>query len=185
MRRARHAAISADRDQRTKEAFDNVSTAIADLIGPEGPIRPSVPIGRLTASEIGWIGAASVSAFVFSRAAQAAAEGWDSERAIHTTGLTPDPWACGAVAAILPKLAKACPDAPWASPIGDWSKDDVVALLIAAYGLIQRALAARDAVENASDAPRADVLERELNAAAGNGLLTAVEQRELDTGVPF
>jgi hypothetical protein len=180
MRKAQHAAIAAERDRATKEAFDAVDTAVKGLVGPEGPIRPSVPVGRLTTSEIGWIGSSAVSAWVWSRAAQAALEGLDAERLIHTTGLEPDPWTCGAVAAILSQLADKCPDAPWASPVGEWPKEAVVALLIAAFNLIQRALAARDAVAGAAEPPHPDLIARALNAVAGNGLLTAAEQREFD-----
>jgi hypothetical protein len=178
MRRAQHAAIAADRDQATKETFDACVAQAQGLVGAEGPIRPSVPVGRLTASEWGWIVSSVVSAWVGSRSAHAAIEGLDTERAIHTTGLAPDPWDAGVIEACLPQLADHCPDAPWDKPIGEWGRSDITGLLLAAYGLIQRAFAARDRVAGRPSHP--DLTARELNAAAGNGLLTAAELRELD-----
>jgi hypothetical protein len=189
MRSNRHAAISADRDKWTKRAFGACILAIKDLIGTEGLIRPEMPIGRLTESEWGWFAGAVVSAWVRTRAEQAASEGWNYERAAHATGLEPDPWLEGAVAAILPKLAEACPALDWGKPVGEWAKDDVVAFLIAAFGLIRHALATRDAAENPPGAGGAnpDVAAHELNAAAGNPLMTTAEIRELggDNSPPF
>ena len=113
VRTNRHAAISADRDRWTKQAFDAGIAAAKDLIGTDGPIRPGVPVGRLTESEWGWIVSTVVSAWVRIRSEQAASEGWNYERAAHTTRLEPDPWVQGAVASILPKLVEACPDLNW------------------------------------------------------------------------
>jgi hypothetical protein len=188
MRANRQAAIAADRDTWTKRAFNTCVVVAKDLIGDEGPIRPGVPIGRLTDSEWGWFTSTTVSTWVRIRSEQAAVEGWNYERAAHTTGLEPDPWLEGAVAAVLPKLAEVCPALDWSKPIGEWEKCDVVAFLIVGFGLVQRALAARDAAENPPDAAGAnpDVVARERNAAAPNGLLTAAEHRELnDSGCPF
>ena len=113
VRTNRLAAISADRDRWTKQAFDAGIVAAKDLIGTDGRIRPGVPIGRLTKSEWGWIVSTVVSAWVRIRSEQAASEGWNYERAAHTTGLEPDPWVQGAVASILPKLVEACSDLNW------------------------------------------------------------------------
>ena len=170
MRSNRRAAISADRDKWTKRAFGACIVAIKDLIGTDGLIRPGIPIGRLTKSEWGWFAGAVVSAWVRTRAEQAASEGWNYERAAHASGFEPDPWLEGAIAAILPKLADACSDLDWSKAIGEWAKGDIVAFLIAAFGLIQRALAARDAAENppVASGSQPDVIARELNAAAGN-----------------
>ena len=91
--------------------------------------------------------------------------------------LEPDPWLEGAIAAVLPKLADACPGLDWSKPIGEWSKDDVVEFLLAAFNLIQHALAARDAAENPPGAGgvNPDLVARELNALAGNPLMTVAE----------
>jgi hypothetical protein len=182
MRANRFAAISADRDKWTKQALDASIAAAKDLIGKDGPVRPDIPIGRLTGNEWGWFVSTAVSAWVRTRSEQASVEGWNYERACHATGLDPDPWLVGAVAAVLSKLADACSGLDWSKPIGEWEKCDVVAFLIVGFGLVQRALAARDAAENPPGAAgtNPDVVARELNAAVGNGLLSAAEHRELN-----
>jgi hypothetical protein len=186
MRSNRRAAISADRDKWTKRAFGAGLAAAKDLIGDGGPIRPGVPVGRLTESEWGWIVSAVVSAWVRTRSEQASVEGWSCERAAHTTMLEPDPWLEGAVASILPKLAEACPALDWSKPVGEWPKDHVVAFLIAGFNLAPRAIAARDLAENPSGlhGTEPETVTRELNAAAGNSLLTAAEQREISNSDP-
>jgi hypothetical protein len=182
MRTNRLAAISADRDRWTKQAFDACIVAGKDLIGDDGPIRPGVPIGRLTTNELGWFVSTIVSTWVRVRSEQAASEGWNYERAAHATMLEPDPWLEGAVGSVLPKLAEACPGLDWSKPVGEWEKNDVVALLIAAFRLIQRALAARDAAENPLSAPGANPNQtaRQLNATTGNPLMTIAELCELN-----
>ena len=142
---------------------------------------------RLTESELGWFVSAVVSAWVRTRGEQASAEGWDYERAAHATRLEPDPWVEGAVASILPKLVEARPDLDWGKAVGEWQKRDVVAFLIAAFGLVQHALAARDAAENPPGAHGAnlDLIARELNTT-GNPLMAVAELRELnDSDAPF
>jgi hypothetical protein len=189
MRSNRLAAISADRDRWTKHAFDACVAAARDLIADAGPIRPGVPIGRLTTNEWGWITSTTVSTWVKTRSEQAGVEGWNYERAAHTTMLEPDPWVEGAIAAILPELAEACPNFDWGKAVGEWEKSDVVALLFTAFNLIQHALAARDAAENPPGAGGAnpDVVPRQLNAAAGNPRMTVAEVRKLgdDNSPPF
>jgi hypothetical protein len=183
MRANRHAAISADRDLWTKKAFSAGLAAAKDLIGAEGPIKPSVPVGRLTESEWAWIVSTVVSAWVRTRSEQAASEGWNYERAAHATELDPDPWVTGAIASILPKLVNALdePDFDWSKPVAEWPKDHVIAFLLTGFNLISRALAARDAAENPPEAGGAnpDLVARELNAAGGNPKMTVAELREL------
>jgi hypothetical protein len=181
MRSNRRAAISADRDKWTKQAFDACVVAIKDLIRTDGLIRPEMPIGHLTTSELGWFASAGVSAWVRTRSEQAATEGWNYECACHATMLEPDPWLEGAIAAVLPKLADACPGLDWSKPINEWSKDHVVEFLLAAFNLIQHALAARDAAESppGSGGVNPDLVARELNALAGNPLMTIDEFRGL------
>jgi hypothetical protein len=181
MRTNRLAAISADRDRWTKQAFDACVAAAKDLIGTEGPIHADVPIGRLTTNEWGWLTSTTVSTWVRARSEQASVEGWNYERAAHATLLEPDPWVEGAVASILPKLAEVYPGFDWSRPVGEWEKGDVVTFLIAAFDLIRHALAARDAAENPPGAGGAnpEVVARQLNAAAGNPLMMVAEIREL------
>ncbi len=148
MRKSKPAAISADRDKWMRQATAASIAAAKEVVGVDGPIRLHSPVGRLSDSDWGWICSSAVWAWIASRSEQAATEGWDEERAIRTTGLEPDPWLAGAVAAILPKLFEACPELDWLQPIGEWSKErDFAELLLAAFGLIERALAARDVAE--------------------------------------
>jgi hypothetical protein len=177
----RRASIGADRDRWTKQAFEACVAAALDLVGKDGPIRPGVPVGRLTESEWGWFVSTVVSAWVRTRSEQAASEGWNYDRAAHATQLEPDPWLEGAIASVLPKLAEACRDLDWSKPVGAWERSDVVALLIAAFNLILRVLEARDAAENPSEAGGAnpDLIARQLNAAGGSPKMTVAELREL------
>jgi hypothetical protein len=184
----RRAAISAHRDEWTKQAHYACVAAAKDLIGDEGPIRPGVPVGRLTESEWGWFTSTIVSTWVRVRSAQAASEGWNFERESHATMLEPAPWVEGAVGSILPKLADACHGLDWSKSVGEWEKNDIVALLVAAFNLIRHALAARDAAENPPGVGGANPnqIARQLNAAARNPLMTVTEFRELnDSDVPF
>jgi hypothetical protein len=176
MRRAKIAKISAAQDDWMRRATAATIAAAKDVIGDTGPIRPLTPIGRLGDDEFGWICSSVVSAWIATRAEQAATEGWNAEHAIRSTGLAPDPWIAGAVASVLPKLFESCPDLDWAQPIGSWSKDTITEFLSVAFGLIQCALAARDTTEEqVAGAPNPDVTARRMNAAAGNPLMTIAE----------
>jgi hypothetical protein len=181
MRKAKRAAIDADRDRWMKQAFAACFTAVEDLIDDDGPIRPGTPIGRLTESEWGWVTSTVVWAWISTRSEQAATEGWDIERVARTSDLEPDPWSVGAVASILPKLAEVLPDLDWTQPVGDWSQDSIVEFLMAGFRLMSRAHAARDAAEaQVAGEVRADVIARELNAASGGPLMTAAELDDME-----
>jgi hypothetical protein len=181
MRRVQRAAIGADRDAWTRRAFNDALVDVKGLIsGNLPPINPSLKLERLTDSEWGWFTSTAIGSWVRVRAEQATIEGLDIERMIRATGLEPDPRDAGAVVAILPQLLEACPELDWSKSVGEWAKDDIIAFLIAAYGLIRRAFAARDAVEARFDAkPHPGQIGRELNAAAGNPLMTIDELRGL------
>jgi hypothetical protein len=182
MRKAKIAAISAEQDSWMRRAVDASIAAAMDVLGDTGPIRPGTPIGRLTSHEWGWICSAVVWAWIATRAEQAASEGWDHERAIRATGLSPDPWDAGAIASILSKLAEALSDFGWSQPIGAWSKDTITEFLAAAFALCIRAIAARDATEErAAGKTGADVTARRMNAAAGNPRMTVAELNDEST----
>src|SRR5262249_7055261 len=70
-------------------------------------------VGRLGDTEWGWVFGAMLFAWIATRAEQAAAEQLDTEQTIRVTGLDPQPWDIGAIMAILPELADACPDLDW------------------------------------------------------------------------
>ena len=108
-----------------------------------GKLPGSTPISRLSNVEWGWVICAAIFAWIATRAEQAAAEGLDTELTIRTTGFVPDPWDGGAVATILPELAYT-PGIDWAKPLAEWPRDDMVAFLTTALGLIRKATIARD-----------------------------------------
>jgi hypothetical protein len=183
MRGSKISAIAADRDRWMRQAFEACIAAARDMVADAGPIRPGTPIGRLTEGEWGWIISSVVWAWIATRAEQAATEGWNDERAIRTTDLTPDPWDAGAVISVLPKLAEAFSDFDWSRPVGDWPRDVIAEFLTGAFHAITRALAARDIAEaKIAGATNPDVTARQMNAAAGNPRMTAAE---LDDDCPF
>jgi hypothetical protein len=188
MRQARIAAITARQDEWMRRASAASIAAFNELVGhgAEAVILSKVPVGRLTDAEKGWICSSAVFAWIGARAEQAAHEGWNAEHAIRTTGLTPDPWVMGAVTGILPKLFEALSDDDfdWNQPLGAWSKDDIAEFLMTAFNLMQHAFAARDSTEAQTIGTDANVMARQINAAAGNPCMTASEFKEFSAS-PF
>lgn len=166
-----------------RRATDASIDAMKDLVAPMGPIRPGTQAGMLTRSEFGWLASTSVWAWILTRAEQATTEGWNTEHAIRTTRLIPDPWLVGAIRTVLPKLLEACPDLDYTKPVGEWSKDEITEFLAAAFDLIRQAAEARDATECrvAGEPTNAGVTARRMNAAAGNPRMTVAE---FDDGLP-
>src|SRR3954453_5179241 len=115
----------------------------------EGDIPPGTPISRLSDVELGWLHAASLFAWIRSRAEQAIAHGVNTEEALRQTGLDPEPWDSGAVASALPEIGALPLD--WAKPIGAWPKDDVIYLILQAVKLTRAAMIARDVGGEVSD----------------------------------
>jgi len=110
------------------------------------------------------------------RAEQAACEQLDTEQTIRLTGLDPEPWDAGAVAAILPELADVCSAIDWSKPIGEWPRDTMVEFLLTAMRLIRKATIARDLNDKGvSRKSSASVIARQANATAGGSLMTADE----------
>jgi hypothetical protein len=68
-------------------------------------VPPMTPVGRLSDTEWGWIVASVLFGWIQERAMQATSNGLDTEKTIQKTGLDPDPWDAGAIAAILPELS--------------------------------------------------------------------------------
>jgi hypothetical protein len=85
----------------------------------------------------------------------------------------------------LPALAKECAGFDWSKPAREWSKDELAQFLLAAFTLIRRAHAARDAVETrlAGKPVNADVAARQVNRAGGNAAMTIDEIKDLDDGL--
>jgi hypothetical protein len=161
-----------DQDEWLRRATAAAVAAARDLVLKGAVIPMGTPIGRLNDHEWGWAFSAMLFAWIKTRAQQAADEGLDAEQTIRLTGMVPDPWDAGAVAAILPKLAQL--EIDWKLRVIEWSQDTMVKFLLAAFGLIRQAEIARDF---ASPVLRqsAHVAARQANAAAGNGLLAPDE----------
>jgi hypothetical protein len=165
---------SALEDEWQRRATAAAIEAARGVITLGGPILPATPVGRLNDTELGWLLAAMLFAWIGKRAEQAACEQLDTEQCIRLTGLDPEPWDAGAVAAILPELASASFD--WSQPITAWPKDTMIEFLLTAMRLIRKAMIARDLSEKGiSRGSSASTVARQANAAAGGPLMTPDE----------
>jgi hypothetical protein len=114
-----------------------------------GAVPPNVPVGRLSDVEWGWIIAGALFGWITARSEQAIKSGVGAEKYVRTINLAPDPWDIGAIAAILPELASASPvSAMRFKPFYDLSRDEMLEFLSDAFGLIRKAMAARDQGQN-------------------------------------
>ena len=118
--------------------------AAARKVVSGGTLPSGTPVGRLSDHEWGWLVAAILFGWIESRAEQATSEGVDAELTVRATGQDPDPWDAGAVATILPDLVEAV-KIDWAKPLNDWSRENMVEFLLAAFKLMRKAMIARDA----------------------------------------
>ena len=161
-------------DEWLRRATAAAIAAARDVIKLDGPIPPGTPVGRLNDTELGWLLAAMLFAWVRTRAEQAACEQLDTEQCIRLTGLDPEPWDAGCVAAILPELASTSFD--WSQPITAWPKDTMVEFLLTAMRLIRKATIARDLSDKGiSRQAGASTIARQANAASGGPLMTPDE----------
>src|SRR6516164_2959392 len=157
-------------DEWLRRATAAAIEAARGVITLGGSIPPATPVGRLNDTELGWILAAMLFAWIRTRAEQAACEQLDSEQCIRLTGLDPEPWDGGCVAAILPELASASFD--WSQPITAWPKDVMVEFLLTAMRLIRKAMIARDLSDKGvTRQAGAATISRQANAASGGPLI--------------
>jgi hypothetical protein len=134
-------SLSAIEDSWQREAT-RVAVEKARAVISGGAVPPMTPIGRLSDTEWGWIVAAVLFGWIDTRARQAAGNGVGVNKSIRDTGIDPDPWDAGAIAAILPELAR--PEIDWSRPLAEFSRDEMIAFLGDAYSLIGKAMLARD-----------------------------------------
>jgi hypothetical protein len=166
---------SALEDEWQRRATAAAIEAARNVVTLGGPVPPGTPVGRLNDTELGWVLAAMLFAWIRTRAEQAATEQLDIEQTIRLTGLDPEPWDAGAVAAILPELASVCA-IDWSQPLAAWPRDTMIEFLLTAMRLIRKAMIARDLSDKGvTRASSASVIARQTNAAAGGPLMTADE----------
>jgi hypothetical protein len=135
---------SAAEDDWQRRATDAaIAAARRVMLGDDAAINKNAQIGRLSDTEWGWIVTAVLFAWIGARAEQAATEELDTEQTIRLTGLDPNPWDAGAIAAILPELAQ-CRGIDWAQPLNDWSRETMIGFLLDALRLVRRGMLARD-----------------------------------------
>lgn len=173
--------IEADWDAK---ATQSAIEAARSVIGENG-INSRAMIQSLSEIEWGWIAAASIFAWIKTKAEQAVAEGTGYDIPIRTmTCRDPAPWEAGAVSSILPSLGD-LKGVDWSKPIGEWSKDAIVSLAWQIHKLTDAALAARDegAVCNITRKLNGQAeMEREISASHGGPLLA---RKEMDDDIPF
>jgi hypothetical protein len=135
---------SAAEDAWQKKATDAaIAAARKVVLGDDAAVNKNAQIGRLSDLEWGWIVTAVLFAWISARAEQAAAEELDTEQTIRLTGLDPNPWDAGAIAAILPELAQ-CRGIDWGQSLNDWSRETMIGFLLDALRLVRRGMLARD-----------------------------------------
>jgi hypothetical protein len=139
-----------------------------------GAIPPTTHFGGLSEAQLGWVVAAAIFYWSKTRAEHATAKGLDIEAAVRQTGLDPEPWDAGAVAAILPQLG-ALSDIDWSQPLGAWPNDTIVRFLLEAMKLIHTAMQARDAGGGVTNRKPLSEMQRIASAEAGGSLMTPDE----------
>jgi hypothetical protein len=173
MRRIGEVSSSAIEDAWLRRATENAIEGARSVVRTGGCIPSGTPVGRLGDQEWGWIIAAVLFSWISTRAQQAAVEYLDTERTIRMTGLDPEAWDAGAVAAILPDLADACAGTvDWSKPLAEWPRESIIEFLLKAMPLIRKAMIARDLSESGiTQKSSASVIARQSNAAAGGPLV--------------
>jgi hypothetical protein len=177
--------IGAPTPRATDDIWQRRATAAAIVAARElingGAIPPATPISRLSDSELGWLTAASLFAWIKTRSEQATAEGWDMEVTLRLTALDPQPWDAGAVESILPELG-AFPDFDWSKPITSWPKDTMVRFLLEALRLTNAAMIARDVGGGVATKSKSLEQMQRIAAAEGGGPLMTPD--ELNDDLP-
>lgn len=171
--------IEADWQARaTQSAIDAAKAVISD------GINGRAMISSLSDIEWGWIAAASIFAWIKTKAEQAVEEGVSAEIPIRTmTHRDPAPWEAGAISTILPSLGN-LEGVDWSKPVGEWSKDQIVSFAWQIYRLSDGAIQARNdgAADKIVQRLSQPQMERENSAAHGGPLM---DRKELDDDIPF
>lgn len=172
--------IEADWDLRASQSAIDAAKAVVSGDGINGRAM----ISSLGDIEWGWIAAASIFAWIGTKAKQAVAEGIGYDAAIYAGRpghRDPAPWEAGAVETILPMLGE-LQGVDWAKPVGEWPKAAIVSFAWQIHRLTDAALAARDQGAKDKVVQRLSETEREISAAHGGPLMT---RGEMDDDIPF
>lgn len=160
----REPSLTVQNDMWLRKASAAAVAEARQAIKDDGAIPPGTPIGRLSDREFGWIVSGALFGWISTRSEQAVTEGWEQERTIRVTGMIPEPWDVGMIAATLPKLFEACSDLDWSKPVGDWRRETMAEFLLTALRLVRRAVVARDFSERGlTGGDPADVIARQAN----------------------
>jgi hypothetical protein len=141
-------AVKKLRPQPVQDLWQREATAAAiasarKMIG-NGVVHPETSVGGLSDEQLGWLLCAGICAWIATRSAQAVDEGNAAiEMNIRNIGTEPPPWDAGAVETILPDLANV-EGIDWNATVFSWPKDMMLLFLCSAYGLMSKAIAARD-----------------------------------------
>ena len=141
-------AVKKLRPKAVQDLWQQEATAAAiksarKMIG-NGVVHPETFVGGLSDEQLGWLLCAGICAWISTRAAQAVDEGSAAiEMGIRDTGMVPPPWDAGAVETILSDLANV-EGIDWNATVFAWPKDTMLLFLCSAYGLMSKAIAARD-----------------------------------------
>jgi hypothetical protein len=169
-------SISKIEDAWQQRATETAIETARGVVQADGPVPPGTPIGRLSDVEWGWLVAAVLFGWIRTRSEQATSEQLDTERTIRMVALDPQPWDAGAITAILPELADACPEIDWSKPLAQWPREAMIEFLLTAMRLIRKAMIARDLSDKGvTQGASVDVIARQANAAAGGPLMTPDE----------
>ena len=101
----------------------------------------SIPAGKLSDQQWGWVISAAIFAWIQTRYRQAIAEGLAQEE--HVTRMDPSPRDGALVLSVLPMLADQCA-IDWAKPLADWSREEMAGFVGLASRLIVEARTALD-----------------------------------------
>jgi hypothetical protein len=135
-------SLSEREDEWQRRATAAAISAARKIALGEKAINSNTPVGRLSDLEWSWVWHASLFAWLAVKSEQATRDGFDVEQTISAALADPSPWDAGMITVVLPKIADLPID--WTKPLADWSRDQMIAFLLAVLDLIREAQIARD-----------------------------------------
>lgn len=164
-------------DQAIVDATAAAIAAVRSLFS-NSDINPRAMCGSLSDTELGYVVAAAVFAWIKSKAAHGLSEGVNGqEQAIRHMGRDIEPWETAAVEFCLPSISNV-DGIDWSKPVGEWSKDEIIKFAWHCHRQVDSARAIQ--ADNTPNVVRRSLgsEEREYYAANGGSLMTADEMGE-------